>query len=112
MLGLGLGSGKPGKDGKNKSSKGSYKTARFDKTKAIASAVEKKVAEKMKEMEQEKSNETDTEAYIMSLIQKCTKGTNGKVRIADVTADAAPAPSIPTAATLKSIVKRSKNPGT
>jgi hypothetical protein len=107
-------SGKPAKgDGKNKSNKGSsYKTARFDKTKAIASAVEKKVAEKMKEMEQAKSNETDTEAYIMSIIQKCTKGTNGKVRIADVNADVASAPSIPTAATLKSIVKRSKNPGT
>jgi predicted DNA-binding WGR domain protein len=80
----------------------------FDTTKAIASAVEKKVAEKMKAMEQEKTEETVTEAYIMSLFQKFATGKAGKVQIGDTTV--APAtPSTATALTLKSIVKRAKN---
>jgi hypothetical protein len=43
-----------------------------DRTKAIASAVDKKVAEKLKSMEQEKASEGATEAYIMSIVEKMT----------------------------------------
>ena len=43
---------------------------KFDTTKATASAVEKKVNEKLKAIEQEKSTNNDTEAHIMSIMQK------------------------------------------
>jgi hypothetical protein len=41
-----------------------------DRTKAIASAVDKKVAEKLKSMEQERASEGATGAYIMSIVEK------------------------------------------
>lgn len=44
---------------------------RFDTTKAMASAVENEVAEKMKAVEQKKTNRGDeTEGYIMTIFQK------------------------------------------
>ena len=44
---------------------------RFDTTKAMASAVENEVAEKMKAVEQKKTNGGDeTEGYIMTIFQK------------------------------------------
>jgi hypothetical protein len=76
----------------------------FDTTKAIASAVEKKVAERMKSMEQDKANEGLTEAYIMSIVDKFKGGTGKKAQISEVEAStSAPAPS------LKSIIKRAQN---
>ena len=78
---------------------------KFDTTKAIASAVAKKVAEKLKTIEQEKSNGNDTEAYIMSIMQKHA-GKSGKVQISDATVEPM---STPTAATMRSIIKQAKN---
>ena len=80
---------------------------KFDTTKAIASsAVAKKVAEKLKTIEQEKSNGNDTEAYIMSIMQMHA-GKSGKVvQISDATAE--PMPTM-TAPTLRSIVEQAKN---
>jgi hypothetical protein len=75
-----------------------------NRTKAMASAVEKKVAERMKSMEQDKANEGVTEAYIMSIFDKCKGGTGGKAQISDVAAFSSV--SVPT---LKSIVKRAQN---
>jgi hypothetical protein len=72
--------------------------------KAIASAVEKKVAETMKSLEQEKANKGETEAYMMSLIDKCKNGTSGRAKISDVAAS--PSASAPS---LKSIMKHAKN---
>ena len=91
-----------GKSGKSKS----YPKKKYNnKTKAtIASAVEKKVAEKMKAMEQHKTNEGATEAYIMSIFEKFKTGTGGKAKISDVQASATvSAPS------LKGIVQRARN---
>jgi hypothetical protein len=78
------------------------KKGRFDTTKAIASAVEKKVAEKMKAMEKEKTNGDETEAYIMSIIKKYSTGKTESVQVSTTEAE-------PTAPTLKSILKRVKN---
>ena len=58
----------------NKSNEGGKKKSgdrKFDNAKAIASAVDKKVKERMKSIEQEKSTKNeDTDAYIMSLVDK------------------------------------------
>jgi hypothetical protein len=60
-------------------------------TKAIASTVEKKVAEKLKAMEQEKASGEEAEAFIMSVVKKCSKGKDGgKALISYVTVDPAP----------------------
>ena len=81
---------------------------KFDNTKAIASAVEKKVTERLKAIEQEKSKGAEAEAWIMSIMQKhADAGKTGKIRISDATATE-PMPA-PTAPTLKSILKRAKN---
>jgi hypothetical protein len=74
----------------------------FDAAKAVASAVEKKAAEKLKAMELEKTEETDTEAYVMALINKCA-GKAGKAQASQVNFD--PPPRLPT---LKSILKKAK----
>jgi len=82
-----------------------------DTNKAIASAVEKKVGEKMEAMEKEKISGNETEAYIMSLFQKfATAGNTKKVKISDVTtSEPTPAPPPPPTPTLKSIIERAKN---
>jgi hypothetical protein len=97
-----------GTKGKGKEAPHKKGGGRFETTKAIASAVEKKVAEKLKAMEQEKANGDEAEAFIMSVFKKFGAGKDGKVQISDATATADPAP-IPTAPTLKSILKRAKN---
>jgi hypothetical protein len=58
--------GTDAKGGKEKG-KDSNKYRKFDRSKAIASAVEKKVEEKMKAIEKERTDGDDTEACIMSL---------------------------------------------
>ncbi len=94
---------------KNKKGKGSNdpsktRANKFDREKAIASAVEKKFAAKMKSIAQEKTTEDEAEAFIMSIVQKY----NGKkVQVSDATAKAEIAKSAPS---LKSILKRAKNP--
>jgi hypothetical protein len=91
--GQGKGTGKPP----------AKKKARFESSeKAITSAVNKLVEEKMKAIETEKTNGNEAEAYIMSLFKKFA---GGKAVISDVNAAAtAPVPQ-----TLRSIVKRAKN---
>jgi hypothetical protein len=79
------------------------KPENFDTAKAIASAVEKKAAEKLKAMELEKTKETDTEACVMALINKCA-GEAGKAQVSQVNVDLPP--RLPT---LKSILKKAKN---
>jgi hypothetical protein len=74
--------------------------------KAIASAVDKKVAEKMKAMENENAIAGETEAYIMSIFKKM-QGGNGQAQISNVAVS--PSASAPTASTLKGILKRVKN---
>ena len=79
---------------------------KFDTTKAIASAVKKKVNERLQAIEQEKSTNDNTEAYIMSIMQMHA-GKSGKVvQISDATAEPTPTAIVPT---LKSIVKRAKD---
>ena len=65
------------------------------------SAVEKKVAEKMKALKKAKSDDDKTESYIMSLIKKAAQGSKA-VKIGDTTAIT---PS------LQSIIKRARNGG-
>jgi hypothetical protein len=88
-------------NGKGKGKDG-QKKPRSDTAKAIASAVEKKVAEKMKAMEDKKTNGDEAEAYIMSIFQKYS-GQATNATISDVAAKPATTP------TLKSILKRVKN---
>jgi hypothetical protein len=61
------------------------------------------VAEKLKAMELEKTEETDTEACVMALVNKCA-GEAGKAQVSQVNFD--PPPRLPT---LKSILKKAKN---
>jgi chorismate mutase len=97
------------KGGKGKAKDVSSKKGKFDTTKAIASAVEKKVAEKMKAMEQEKTNGDEAEAYIMSIFKKFSAASKaGQGQIYDVTVEPTSTASV-TAPTLKSILKRAKN---
>ena len=58
------------KDGNSSRKDVQPKKAKYDNKKAIASAVEKKVAEKMKEIEQAKKKQDVDEPSIMSLIEK------------------------------------------
>jgi chorismate mutase len=99
------------KGGKGKTKDVSSKKGKFDTTKAIASAVEKKVAEKMKAMEQEKTNGDEAEAYIMSIFKKFSAANKaGQGQISDVTVEPGTSTSASvTAPTLKSILKRAKN---
>ena len=79
------------------------KRAKYDNKKTITAAVEKKVAEMMKAMEQEdKINKEVGKAYIMLLIQKFAIGKPGKAFVGSAVL-AAPAPALPT---LKSILSR------
>ena len=52
--------------GESKGGKKKGSNCKFDTTKAIASAVGKKVMERLKAIEQEKSNSDEAEAWIMS----------------------------------------------
>jgi hypothetical protein len=93
----------------NKSTEGGKKKGgdrKSDNAKAIASAVDKKVNERMKYIEQEKSTKEDIEAYIMSIVDKATTKSGKTVQISDATSKPTPAAAAPT---LKSIVKRAKN---
>jgi hypothetical protein len=66
----------------------------------------KTVNERLKSMEQEKSTNDDTKAYIMSIMEKHV-GKSGKVvQISDAITKPTPAAATPM---LKSIVKRTKN---
>jgi hypothetical protein len=91
-----------GKDGPRKT----QDRGRFDTTKAIASAVENKVTEKMKATEQDKTSGDETEAYIMSIVKRCAAAKAGKVQISDATVEPTP---IPTAPMLKNIIKQANN---
>ena len=93
----------------NKSNEGGKKKGgdrKFDTAKAIASAVDKKVNERMKSLEQEKSTNDDTDAYIMSFVDKHVAKSGKFVQISDATLTPTPAAAAPT---LRSIVKRAKN---
>ena len=94
---------------KNKSTKGGKKKSgdcKFDTAKAIASNVDKTVNERMKSIEQEKSTNDDTEAYIMSVVDKHVGKSCKVVQISDTTMKPMPAAAAPM---LRSIVKRAKN---
>ena len=86
---------------------------KVDNEKAIASAVEKKVTERLKAIEQENSKGVEAEAWVMSIMQKHADAGNKhpKVRISASTAQpAVPAPpTTPSAPSLKSIIKRATN---
>jgi len=100
-------SGERGKD--TNSSRKDTKKPKYDNKKAIASAVEKKVAEKMKEIEDAKKTKEVEEAFIMSLIQKVAIGKPGKaaaVSVGSTAAAAAPPAFTPAPPTLKSIISR------
>jgi hypothetical protein len=97
--------GTDAKGGKEKG-KDSNKNRKFDRSKAIAFAVEKKVAEKMKAIEKERTDGDDTEACIMSIFKKYGIGEGATAHISTATADPTPAPPAPS---LKSILKRVKN---
>ena len=93
----------------NKSNEGGKKKGgdhKFDTAKAIASAVDNKVNERMKSIEQEKSTNDDTNAYIMSVMDKHLAKSGKFVQISDATLTPTPAAAAPT---LRSIVKRAKN---
>ncbi len=87
--------------GKGKSEKDGPKKPRFDRDKAITSAVTKQVAEQMKAVEQAKTTDNEAEAYIMSIFKKYA----GKASVSNVTVE--PPANVPSA--LKSILKRAKN---
>jgi hypothetical protein len=94
----------------NKSTEGGKKKGgdrKFDtaKAKAIASAVDKKINERMKSIEQEKSTNDDTDAYIASVVDKHLAKSGKFVQISDATSTPTPAAAAPT---LKSIVKCAK----
>jgi hypothetical protein len=73
--------------GKGKGNKpDTKKKSRYDKEKAIASAVTKQVGEKMKAVKEAKNNGDKAEAYIMSIFKKYA----GKASVSDVTPAAAP----------------------
>jgi hypothetical protein len=94
----------------NKSTEGGKKKGgdrKFDTAKAIASAVEKKVNERIKSIQQEKSTNEETDAYIASVMDKRLAKTAGKiVHISDATSTPTPPAAAPT---LKSIIKCAKN---
>jgi hypothetical protein len=92
------------KGGKDKSNY-QNKKPKCNNAKAIAAAVEKKVKEKLKAIEDDKTSGEEAAAFIMSVIQK-HKGKDGKVLISDVNVDPAP---LPTGPALKSVLKRVKN---
>jgi hypothetical protein len=77
-------------------------TVRFDTEKAIASAVEKKVAERLKSIEHDKTQGDETEAYIMSIFQKYAE--KAKAATVKVSVTATPPPNA-----LKATIKRAKN---
>jgi hypothetical protein len=76
----------------NKSTEGAGKKKdgdrKFDTAKAIASAVNKKASKRMKSIEQEKSTNDDTDAYITSLVDKRLAKSGKIVQISDRTATA------------------------
>jgi hypothetical protein len=106
----------PTKDKGSKGGKGGKKNGESDRrsvqaqtTKAIASAVDKKVNERMKALDKKTKEGTETEAYIMSLFEKFNGGkkvTISDVKVSEPANSTAPASSGPT---LKTILKRSKN---
>ena len=76
------------------------KRTKVERDKAIAAAVDKKVDEKIKAMEKDKTDDAESEAYIMSLFKKY----HSKVTISEVKATS---PTTP--APLKSLLRRAKN---
>ncbi len=93
-----FGKGKPG-------NKGNPMKGNPMNKKAMASAVEKKVAERMKSLEKERESAGEAEAFIMSIVKKM-KTTN----ISDTFTKAAPAAADTRASapSLKSIMKQAK----
>jgi hypothetical protein len=90
-----------GAGSKGKSAKSTPKDK--SNAKAIASAVEKKVAETMKSLDKEKAKKGEAEAFIMALFDKHKSGASGTAKISDTVAS----PSVP-APTLKGILKHVK----
>jgi hypothetical protein len=83
------------------------KGVRFETNKAIASAVEKKVAEKLKALDQTKNKEDEIEAYRMSIIKKHS---GKEVDNSSATADDAENPTTtPAPPSLKGIIRKAKN---
>jgi hypothetical protein len=82
------------------------KNRQFNRSKAVASAAEKKVEEKMKAFEKERTDGDDTEACVMSIFKKHGIGKGVTAQISDAAADPTPGPASPP---LKSILKRVKN---
>ena len=81
------------------------KGGKSDNEKAMAAAVDKKVAARMKEIEDDKSQAVDAEAYIMSILSRHLNKQSAK--IADVQANSPPIPLPPPV--LKTILARAKN---
>jgi hypothetical protein len=90
---------------KGEKNKKGEKPDKFATTKAVASAVEKKAAKKLKAMEQEKAAEADTEACVMSIVNKCA-GEAGKGHASHTNAEPDTPPKTPS---LHSILKKAKN---
>jgi hypothetical protein len=97
-----LGKGKPNRGKDFKKEQG----VRFETNKAIASAVEKKVAEKLKALDQTKNKEDEIEAYIMSIIKKHS---GKKIDVSSATADDAENPTTtPAPPSLKGIIRKKR----
>jgi hypothetical protein len=79
---------------KGEKNKKGEKPDKFATTKAVASAVEKKAAKKLKAMEQEKAAEADTEACVMSIVNKCA-GEAGKGHASHTNAEPDTPPKTP-----------------
>jgi hypothetical protein len=78
---------------------------RFDQNKAMASAVEKKVAERLNAINQSKTKEDELKAYIMSIVKRHS-GVQVDVSATD-TIEVVKPPLLPTG--LKGIIRRAKN---
>ena len=87
-----------GSKDKKEKNKGAKK-AKFDREKAIAAAVDKKLEQKLKLIEKDETNDAETEAYIMSIMKKY----QSKVTISTATAQLPPV-AAPTP--LKSLLRR------
>ena len=91
--------------GKSEGGKRKGSDHKFDTTKDISSAVKNKVTERLKAIEQEKSNGDEAYAWIMSIMKK-HDGKSGNFQILDTTAE--PTPTL-TAPTIRSIIKQANN---
>eukprot|EP00957_Ditylum_brightwellii_P065384 4960105-Ditylum_brightwellii.AAC.1 len=95
--------------GAGKCKPGSQKTqqqASKHQKKAIAAAVEKQVAEKLKSLQEEKDSESKTRVYVMSIVKEMLSGKVKETVLSTATTSATVAePPI----NLKSIITKAKN---